>query len=87
MEFVDLNKGLTFKQLDELIGSRDHLSFLNTRNVLYRQLELKAKPPSRDEALLLMSENPNLIKRPVAVRGDSMVLGYSPDDLAALCDS
>ncbi len=33
-----------------------------------------------------MAENPNLIKRPVSVRGDSVVLGYAPDELAALCD-
>ncbi len=33
-----------------------------------------------------MSEHPNLIRRPVSVRGESIVLGYAPDDLAALCD-
>jgi len=31
--------------------------------------------PSREEAIRLMSRNPNLIKRPIAVRGDRMVLG------------
>ena len=33
-----------------------------------------------------MAEHPNLIKRPVSVRGESLVLGYAPDKLAALCD-
>ena len=30
---------------------------------------------SREEAIRLMSKNPNLIKRPVVVRGDQIVLG------------
>jgi arsenate reductase-like glutaredoxin family protein len=33
------------------------------------------KSPSREEAIRWMSKNPNLIKRPVAVRGDQIVLG------------
>jgi arsenate reductase-like glutaredoxin family protein len=38
------------------------------------------KTPSREEAIRLMSRNPNLIKRPIAVRGQEMVLGF---DVAA----
>ena len=70
--------------LDALIGPRDHLSFLNTRNALYREMGMKANPPSREVALRLMSENPNLIKRPVSVQGDRIVLGFAPDQLVAL---
>jgi len=33
------------------------------------------KTPSREEAIRLMSKNPNLIKRPVVVRGDQLVIG------------
>ena len=36
---------------------------------------MKENPPSRDEALKLMSENPNLIKRPILVKGNQMFLG------------
>jgi len=36
---------------------------------------MKENPPSRAEALKLMSENPNLIKRPILVDGEKMVLG------------
>ena len=52
---------------------------------MYREMRMKATPPSREEALHLMSENPNLIKRPVCVRGETIVLGFAPDELAALC--
>jgi arsenate reductase-like glutaredoxin family protein len=72
---VDLNKGLSVDELDQLIGSRDHRLFLNTRNELYRARGMKDNPPSREEALRLMSENPNLIKRPILVKGGRIALG------------
>ena len=75
-EEVDLNKGLTVAQLEELIGDRDYIPFLNSRNELYRERGMKENPPPRAEALRLMSENPNLIKRPILVKGSRIFLGY-----------
>ena len=43
---------------------------------------MKDDPPSREEALKLMSENPNLIKRPVVVAGRKIVLGFDADALS-----
>ena len=74
-EEVDLNKGLPVAELDALIGGRDYKLFLNTRNELYRARNMKANPPDRREALKLMSENPNLIKRPILVDGDEVRVG------------
>jgi arsenate reductase-like glutaredoxin family protein len=54
--------------------------FLNSRNELYRERGMKDHPPSRAEALKLMAGNPNLIKRPIAVKGSQIVLGF--DELA-----
>ena len=70
-----MNKGLTVAELDKLIGKRDYKDFLNTRNELFRERNMKEHPPSRAEALKLMSENPNLIKRPILVDGEKLVLG------------
>jgi arsenate reductase-like glutaredoxin family protein len=72
---VDLNKGLSVEDLDALIGSRDYRLFLNTRNELYRERGMKENPPPRTDALRLMSENPNLIKRPILVKGEKIALG------------
>ena len=58
-----------------MIGKRDYRDFLNTRNELYRERNMKNSPPTRAEALQLMSETPNLIKRPILVDGDRIVLG------------
>jgi arsenate reductase-like glutaredoxin family protein len=74
-EEIDLNKGLTVEALDHLIGSRDYREFLNSRNELYRERNMKESPPTRAEALELMSQHPNLIKRPILVDGKRIVLG------------
>lgn len=61
--------------MERLIGKRDYKLFLNTRNELYRERGMKENPPPRAEALKLMSENPNLIKRPILVDGENIILG------------
>ena len=55
-------------ELEKLIGKRDYRDFLNSRTELYRERGMKENPPPRDEAIRLMSENPNLIRRPVITR-------------------
>jgi len=81
---VDLNQGLSVHELDQLIGKRDYRLFLNSRNELYRERGMKDNPPSRLEALRLMSENPNLIKRPILVKGREIVLGFDEPALGGL---
>jgi arsenate reductase len=77
LETRDLDKQpLSEKELNELIGKRDYQLFLNPRNELYRQRRMAEKMPSREEAIRLMSKNPNLIKRPVVVRGEQVVIGF-----------
>jgi arsenate reductase len=83
-EEIDLNKGLSVAQLDSLIGSRDYRDFLNSRNELYRERGMKENPPPRAEALKLMSENPNLIKRPILVREKEIVFGFDQAHYASL---
>jgi arsenate reductase-like glutaredoxin family protein len=78
----DLGKDrLTTEQLDALIGARNHLEFLNPRNELYRRRKMKIHPPTRDEALTLMAKEPNLIRRPIVIRGRQMVLGNDENGL------
>jgi Spx/MgsR family transcriptional regulator len=82
LDLRDLGKNrLSVEELDKLIGKRDHRMFLNTRNELYRTRKMGQNPPSRDEALQLMAGEPNLIRRPVVLRGAEMVLGYDEEAL------
>jgi arsenate reductase-like glutaredoxin family protein len=64
------------EELDRLIGKRDYRLFLNSRNELFRERNMKEAPPPRAEALALMAAHPNLIKRPILVKGGEMVLGF-----------
>ncbi len=73
----DLDKErLTEEELDALIGKRDHIPFLNTRNELYRQRKMKENPPTRKQAIEWMAKEPNLIKRPLVVRGAKILFGF-----------
>lgn len=76
-EEIDLSKGLTAAELDKLIGKRDYREFLNPRNEMYRERGMKENPPPRAEALRLMAENPNLVRRPILVKGGEIVLGFN----------
>ena len=73
----DLDKQkLDENELDQLIGNRDYKGFLNPRNELYRERNMGENPPTRVEALKLMAETPNLIRRPVLVAGREIIVGF-----------
>jgi arsenate reductase (glutaredoxin) len=79
-ESRDLDKErLRETELDELIGNRDYKEFLNSRNELYRARKMKDHPPSRSEAIRLMAREPNLIRRPVVIRGSQIVAGFNEE--------
>jgi len=80
LESRDLGKEkLSEDELDQLIGKRDYKTFLNTRNELYRARNMKQKPPSRKEAIKLMAKEPNLIRRPIVIRGSQIILGFDEE--------
>jgi len=75
---------LSEAEIEKLIGSRDYKAFLNTRNELYRERNMKEHPPSRAEAIRLMAAHPNLIRRPILVKGSKIAVGFDAgfEDLA-----
>jgi len=73
MEIRELSaQPLSVAELDKLIGKRDYKEFLNTRNELYRERNMKENLPSRADALELISKNPNLIRRPILIVGSKL---------------
>jgi Spx/MgsR family transcriptional regulator len=75
---------MTTEELDLLIGQHDYKLFLNSRNELYRSRKMKDHPPTRAEAVKLMAHEPNLIKRPLLVRGQKVVYGFDEDGFRTL---
>ena len=75
---------MTTEELDLLIGQHDYKLFLNSRNELYRARNMKEHPPTRAEAVKLMAAEPNLIKRPLLVRGQKVIYGFDEEAFRAL---
>ena len=74
----------TEKELREIIGEGPIENFLNTRTPLYRERNMKHKPPSKDEAIKLMLKDLNLLKRPVIIKGKKKLTGFNETDLKTL---
>ena len=45
---------------------------------------MKKSPPSRKEAIALMSTHPNLIRRPILVKGSGIMLGFNPSEMKTI---
>lgn len=76
------NDRLTVEVLRELVRKLD----IPVRGLL-REDEPLAKgseSASDDELLQLMAENPDLIQRPIVIRGESAVLGRPPEKIKKL---
>jgi len=85
LHFRNLDKErLSADELEKLIGGRDHKDFLNTRNELYHQKNMKKNPPTRADAIRMMVGEPNLIRRPVIVAGGRVVLGFDQEKIDRL---
>ena len=55
--------------------------FFNTRGMLYKEMQLKDKlaSMSEDEQLKLLATNGMLVKRPIVVKGDVVLVGFKEE--------
>jgi arsenate reductase-like glutaredoxin family protein len=77
-------KPLSEQELRDIVGEGPIENFLNTRTPLYREKNMKQKPPSKDEAIKLMLKDPNLLKRPVIVKGKKKLAGFNEAELTQI---
>jgi len=85
LEERDLGKKpLSESELRELFGARDPRTFLNPRNETYRRLDMKNHPPDPDTTIKMMAREPNLIRRPLVVRGGTLLAGFDEEALKRL---
>ena len=61
--------------------------FFNTSGNVYKDLKLKDKLPSmsEEEQLQLLSSNGMLIKRPIVVSDDKILVGFQEENYEKLC--
>ena len=71
-------------ELEAIIGTRDPMEFIRTKEERYRKLGWAKNPPSRTEAIKTMSKHPELIARPIVVKGRWLVVGFNEEALEGL---
>lgn len=81
-EEQDINRTPPSREfLEQHVDETRFLDFVSTRSPVFRTRPL---PSSKREAIALMLEQPNLIRRPVLVRGATAIFGFDKARYAAL---
>jgi arsenate reductase-like glutaredoxin family protein len=62
--------------LEKHVQAGRFLDFVSTRSPVFKQRPL---PRSKKEAIDLMMEQPNLIRRPILIRGSKVIFGFDKD--------
>ena len=66
--------------LERLIDERHLEDFVNTRSPVYKARNLDVRKMTKKQAIDLMMEEPNLIRRPLVLRGRRAVFGFKPEE-------
>lgn len=74
VEQRDINKTPPSREfLERHIDEERFLDFVSTRSPVFKERPL---PKSKKDAIDLMMEQPNLIKRPILIHGSSVTFGF-----------
>lgn len=76
----------TVDELRTILGSagRTPHEMLSTRAKAYKELNIAGRDLGDDELLEVMVDEPTLLRRPLAIRGERSTVGFNADALAAL---
>jgi len=79
---VDINKEPPSRVfLEKHVDPERFLDFVSTRSPVFKERSL---PTSKKEAIDLMMENSNLIRRPIMVKGSRVLFGFDKDEYRKL---
>lgn len=82
VEFRDINKQPPTRDfLEKHIPADGFQEFVSRRSPVFKE---RALPASKREAIDLMLEQPNLIKRPILVKGSRALFGFDKDEYKKL---
>ena len=81
--FVDPLDEITLREILSKAGLSPR-DVLRTRDRVYSELNFDSDDVSDDVLLAALVEHPNLLQRPIIVRGDSAVLGRPIENVRAL---
>ena len=79
---IDINKEPPSREfLEKHIDPDRFLDFVSTRSPVFKEQPL---PKSKKEAIAMMMENPNLIRRPIMIKGSKVIFGFDKDQYEKL---
>jgi arsenate reductase (glutaredoxin) len=79
---IDINRQPPAREfLEKHIDATRFLDFVSTRSPVWKERPL---PKSKKEAIDLMMQNPNLIRRPILIRGAKVTFGFDKDEYGKL---
>ena len=74
---IDINKQPPTREfLEQHIDANRFLDFVSTRSPVWKERPL---PTSKKQAIDLMMQNPNLIRRPILIKGSKVTFGFDKD--------
>jgi len=74
---VDINKEPPSREFLEKHIEADHfLDYVSTRSPVFKDRPL---PKSKKEAIEMMLGNPNLIRRPILMKGSKVIFGFDKE--------
>lgn len=77
MRELDINREPPTREfLEQHIDAANFLEFVSTRSPVFKERPL---PRSKQEAIDLMMQNPNLIRRPILIKGSKVTFGFDKD--------
>ena len=75
MREIDINREPPSREfLEQHIDAGRFLEFVSTRSPVFKERPL---PRSKKEAIDLMMKNPNLIRRPILIKGSTVIFGFN----------
>jgi arsenate reductase-like glutaredoxin family protein len=82
VEQIDITKNPPSREfLEKHVDEKRFLDFVSTRSPVWKTRPL---PRTKKEAIDLMMEQPNLIRRPILIKGSKVIFGFDKDAYGGL---
>jgi arsenate reductase-like glutaredoxin family protein len=72
---------LSEAELKDLFKAVDPRDYINPKSPAFKTMKLKGRTITPEQALKLMAQEPNLIKRPLIIAGRKIIAGFDRDQL------
>ncbi len=81
-----IKEPLMAEELEKIaaLGATTIKELLNPGSITFKKMGLDMKALDDEQAALLINENPRIMRRPLLSDGKKLIIGFVPEDYAAL---